>query len=81
MGLEILPGMRMLEVRMMLPAEQMQDPGVSEVSVDVSLPVKWQEDGQAVCHVVFEFNNERLWSIVRWRPGIQETYFVAVLSH
>lgn len=28
MGLEILPGMRMLEVRMMLPAEQMQDPGV-----------------------------------------------------
>ena len=29
----------------------------SEVSVDVSLPVKWQEDGQAVCHVVFEFNH------------------------
>lgn len=32
----------------------------SEVSVDVSLPVKWQEDGQAVCHVVFEFNNEEI---------------------
>jgi len=32
----------------------------SEVSVDVSLPVKWQEDGQAFCHVVFEFNNEEI---------------------
>lgn len=32
----------------------------SEVSVDVSLPVKWQEDEQAVCHVVFEFNNEEI---------------------
>ena len=32
----------------------------SEFSVDVSLPVKWQEDGQAVCHVVFEFNNEEI---------------------
>lgn len=32
----------------------------SEVFVDVSLPVKWQEDGQAVCHVVFEFNNEKI---------------------
>lgn len=32
----------------------------TEVSVDVSLPVKWQEDGQAVCHVVFEFNNEEI---------------------
>ena len=32
----------------------------SEVSVDVSLPVKWQEDGQAVCHVVFEFNDEEI---------------------
>ena len=32
----------------------------SEVSVDVSLPVKWQEDGQVVCHVVFEFNNEEI---------------------
>ena len=32
----------------------------SEISVDVNLPVKWQEDGQAVCHVVFEFNNEEI---------------------
>lgn len=32
----------------------------SDVSVDVSLPVKWQEDGQAVCHVVFEFNDEEI---------------------
>ena len=28
--------------------------------MDVCLPVKWQEDGQAVCHVVFEFNNEEI---------------------
>ena len=28
--------------------------------MDVSLPVKWQEDGQAVCHVVFEFNNAEI---------------------
>ena len=32
----------------------------SEVSVNVCLPVKWQEDGQAVCHVVFEFNDEEI---------------------
>lgn len=32
----------------------------SEVSVDVCLPVKWQEDGTAVCHVVFEFNDEEI---------------------
>ena len=32
----------------------------SDVSVDVSLPVKWQEDGQAVCHVVFELNDEEI---------------------
>lgn len=32
----------------------------AEVSVDVSLPVKWQEDGQAVCYVVYEFNNEEI---------------------
>jgi len=32
----------------------------SEVSVDVCLPVKWQEDGQVVCRVVFEFNNEEI---------------------
>ena len=34
--------------------------GGSEVSVDVCLPVKWQEDGQAFCHVVYEFNNEEI---------------------
>lgn len=28
MGLEILPGMRIQEVAMRLPVEQMQDPGV-----------------------------------------------------
>ena len=28
--------------------------------MDVCLPVKWQEDGQAFCHVVFEFNNEEI---------------------
>ena len=32
----------------------------SEISVDVQLPVKWQEDGMAMCHVVFEFNDEEI---------------------
>ncbi len=32
----------------------------TEVSVEVQLPVKWQEDGMAVCHVVFEFNDEEI---------------------
>ena len=44
----------------------------SEVSVDVSLPVKWQEDGQAVCHVVFEFNNEEIMEhcpVETWHSG------------
>lgn len=46
--------------------------GGSEVSVDVSLPVKWQEDGQAVCHVVFEFNNEEIMEhcpVETWHSG------------
>ncbi len=63
MKLEILPGMRIQGVRMMSLVARIPDPepgGGSEVSVDVSLPVKWQEDGQAVCHVVFEFNNEEI---------------------
>ena len=44
----------------------------SEVAVDVSLPVKWQEDGQAVCHVVFEFNNEEIMEhcpVETWHSG------------
>lgn len=44
----------------------------TEVSVDVSLPVKWQEDGQAVCHVVFEFNNEGIMEhcpVETWHSG------------
>ena len=32
----------------------------SEISVDVSLPVKWQEDGLAACHMVLEFNDEEI---------------------
>ena len=32
----------------------------SEISVDASMPVKWQEDGQAVCYVAFEFNNDEI---------------------
>ena len=63
MKLEILLGMRIQGVRMMSLVARIPDPGTgsgSEVSVDVSLPVKWQEDGQAVCHVVFEFNNEEI---------------------
>ena len=40
--------------------------------MDVSLPVKWQEDGQAVCHVVFEFNNEEIMEhcpVETWHSG------------
>ena len=32
----------------------------SALSVEVSLPVSWTEDGQAVCHVTFEFNDEEI---------------------
>ena len=39
--------------------------GVSEeettdISVDVSLPVTWTEDGKAVCYVTFELNNAKI---------------------
>ena len=40
--------------------------------MDVNLPVKWQEDGQAVCHVVFEFNNEEIMEhcpVETWHSG------------
>ena len=40
--------------------------------MNVSLPVKWQEDGQAVCHVVFEFNNEEIMEhcpVETWHSG------------
>ena len=38
----------------------------------MSMPVKWQEDGQAVCHVVFEFNNEEIMEhcpVETWHSG------------
>lgn len=34
--------------------------GKTEVSVDVSLPVNWMEDGKAVCYVTFEMNNAEI---------------------
>src|SRR5699024_2044842 len=34
--------------------------GKTEVSVDVSLPVIWTEDGKAVCYVTFELNNAEI---------------------
>lgn len=34
--------------------------GNTEVSVDVSLPVTWVEDGKAVCYVTFELNNAEI---------------------
>ncbi len=64
------------------PGMQADQGVLPEVSVDVSLPVKWQEDGQAVCHVVFEFNDEE---IVEHCPvgvvAFREAYPVAVLSY
>lgn len=32
----------------------------TDISVDVSLPVTWTEDGKAVCYVTFELNNEEI---------------------
>ena len=32
----------------------------TDVSVDVSLPVTWTEDGKAVCYVTFELNNAEI---------------------
>ena len=34
--------------------------GNTEVSVDVSLPVTWAENGKAVCYVTFELNNAEI---------------------
>ena len=32
----------------------------TDISVDVSLPVTWTEDGKAVCYVTFELNNAEI---------------------
>ena len=32
----------------------------TDISVDVSLPVSWTEDGKAVCYVTFELNNTEI---------------------
>ena len=34
--------------------------GTTDISVDVSLPVTWTEDGKAVCHVTFELNDTEI---------------------
>lgn len=36
------------------------EPGETDLSVDVSLPVTWTEDGKAVCYVTFELNNAEI---------------------
>ena len=36
------------------------EPGTMDISVDVSLPVTWTEDGQAVCYVTFELNDAEI---------------------
>lgn len=36
------------------------DAAGTDISVDVSLPVTWTEDGKAVCHVTFELNNAEI---------------------
>ena len=36
------------------------DANETDVSVDVSLPVTWTEDGKAVCYVTFELNNAEI---------------------
>lgn len=37
-----------------------EEAAATEVSVKVKLPVTWTEDGKAVCHVAFEFNDEEI---------------------
>src|SRR5699024_8865242 len=32
----------------------------TDISVDVSLPVSWTEDGKAVCYVTFELNDAEI---------------------
>lgn len=44
----------------------------TDVPVDVELPVTWTEDGQAVCHVTYELNDEEittLYPIETWHSG------------
>ena len=42
------------------PPEEGTAADSTEVSVDVSLPVTWTEDGKAVCYVTFELNNAEI---------------------
>ena len=36
------------------------EPRTMDISVDVSLPVTWKEDGKAVCYVTFELNDAEI---------------------
>src|SRR5699024_1302787 len=36
------------------------DTAGTDISVEVSLPVTWTEDGKAVCYVTFELNNAEI---------------------
>ncbi|HBA49192.1 MAG TPA: hypothetical protein DCZ91_15640 [Lachnospiraceae bacterium] len=44
----------------------------TDISVDVSLPVTWTEDGKAVCYVTFELNNAEILlhhPVETWQSG------------
>ena len=44
----------------------------TDISVDVSLPVTWTEDGKAVCYVTFELNNAEIllhYPVETWHSG------------
>ncbi|OUO80695.1 hypothetical protein B5F53_02975 [Blautia sp. An249] len=41
-------------------AETGKDTETTDISVDVSLPVTWTEDGKAVCYVTFELNDTEI---------------------
>lgn len=46
--------------------------GTTDVPVDVEIPVTWTEDGQAVCHVTYELNDEEittLYLVETWHSG------------
>ena len=52
----------------------------TDISVDVSLPVTWTEDGKAVCHVTFELNNAEILlhhPVETWHSGkhIRSLYY------
>jgi hypothetical protein len=61
-----------------------QSTEAKEVSVDVSLPVSWQEDGRAVCYVTFELNDEEITlhhPVETWHSGKHTLHLYYPIEH